>query len=237
MMQYRGCVICLSLAWMLAGCKENVESSLIDDASPSEMGAYQESDAGISEGVRGSTGPLLDVGKREVDLEKGLSLAIETEDAAIPVDPFAGQIATPDFYTIAQYDIERDPAVDLISTITRAEREQKRILLQVGGDWCHWCGRLAEIMIKRERVRTLLDDNFLIMKVASQSKYAESFLSGYPSINAYPFIYVLSTKGELLHAQDMEMLEQGEGYDEAALVEFLKTWSGPSVASSVDCAG
>ena len=132
--------------------------------------------------------------------------------------------ALPEFYTVAAYDVDRDPDADLSMTISKAQQQQKRILLQVGGDWCNWCGRLAEFMRKRERVRTLLDQHFLIMKVASQSKHADAFLADYPKINAYPFVYVLSPAGELLHAQDMEELELGEGYNEEAFVEFLVDW-------------
>ena len=84
---------------------------------------------------------------------------------------------------------------------------------------------MAEFIRKRERVRVLLDQHFLIMKVASQSKHADAFLGNYPKINAYPFVYVLSPAGELLHAQDMEELELGEGYDEEAFVEFLVAWA------------
>ena len=130
----------------------------------------------------------------------------------------------PNFYTVPAYDVGRDPAADLIMTITKAKQEQKRILLQVGGDWCNWCGRLAEFMRERQTVRSLLDQHFLIMKVASQSQYADAFLADYPKINAYPFVYVLSPAGELPHSQDMEKLELGEGYDEEAFVDFLEAW-------------
>ncbi len=115
----------------------------------------------------------------------------------------------PMFYTVAAYDVNRDPVDDLRMTVRKANQEQKRILLQVGGDWCNWCGRLADFIRERERVRTLLEQHFLIMKVASQSKFADDFLADYPKINAYPFVYVLSAAGELLHSQDMGELELG----------------------------
>ena len=140
-------------------------------------------------------------------------------------------LQTPQFYTVAAYDVDRDPAADLVKTVARAKLEQKRILLQVGGDWCNWCGRLAEFMKDRQQVRNLLDQHFLIMKVASQSACADEFLKEYPEINAYPFVYVLSSAGELLHSQDMEELELGEGYDEEAFVKFLEAW-GASLADS-----
>ncbi len=38
-------------------------------------------------------------------------------------------------YTVASYDPARDAAADLTLTVARAEREGKRILLEVGGQW------------------------------------------------------------------------------------------------------
>lgn len=153
--------------------------------------------------------------------------SVSDPSGRIPIvgnDESGRELDVPMFYTVAAYDVNRDPAADLIMTISKAKQENKRILLQVGGDWCNWCGRLAEFMSKRESVRALLDQHFLIMKVASQSKYADAFLADYPKINAYPFIYVLSPAGELLHSQDMEQLELDEGYDEEAFVDFLEAW-------------
>ena len=130
----------------------------------------------------------------------------------------------PGFYSVPQYDERRDPAVDLAMTTKTAQETQKRILIQVGGDWCNWCGRLSETLVQSAEVRSLLEEKFLIMKVASQTEYSEPFLADYPRINSYPHMFVLSAKGELLHSQDMEELEQGEGYDEDALLEFLEAW-------------
>ena len=45
-------------------------------------------------------------------------------------------------YTVPQYNPEADPAVDLAMTAKRAQAEHKRIILQVGGEWCQFCHRL-----------------------------------------------------------------------------------------------
>lgn len=48
------------------------------------------------------------------------------------------------FYTVAEYGIDRDPAADLKATVERAQAGGKRILIQVGGEWCGWCKLLEE---------------------------------------------------------------------------------------------
>ncbi len=38
-------------------------------------------------------------------------------------------------YSIAEYDPQRNAAQDLAATVVQAQKEGKRILLEVGGDW------------------------------------------------------------------------------------------------------
>lgn len=215
--------VCFALVWLFvvssAGC--DVRSELGQGRGVSGGDQAQRPVEAMSR----SSGPSLE--KPAVDVSVDLPTSTIGSAGGVSSVPDADselESAIPMFYTVAVYDVDRDPAVDLSMTISKAQQQQKRILLQVGGDWCNWCGRLAEFMRKRGRVRTLLDQHFLIMKVASQSKHADAFLANYPTINAYPFVYVLSPAGELLHAQDMEELELGDGYDEEAFVDFLNAW-------------
>lgn len=39
-------------------------------------------------------------------------------------------------YTVDVYDPERNPADDLKAAVARAKKEKKRVLVQVGGEWC-----------------------------------------------------------------------------------------------------
>ncbi len=216
--------ICLVLVCVLAssvaGCSGRSESG-----EDGEVSAAEQSAAPVEVASRGS-GVLDETGAAGGSNEGAPSVSEALDGIDIVSNEQSGaELDVPMFYTVAEYDGDRDPAADLIMTISKAQQGEKRILLQVGGDWCNWCGRLADFMRERESVRNLLDQHFLIMKVASQSKFADAFLSGYPEINAYPFVYVLSPAGELLHSQDMEELELGERYDEEAFVDFLEAWS------------
>ena len=212
-------LVCV-LASSLAGCGGRSESIQDGDVSVGEQLETPVEVASRGSGVLDETGAA--DGSNEGT--PSVSEALEEIDS-VSNEQSGAELDVPMFYTVAEYDGDRDPAADLIMTISKAQQGEKRILLQVGGNWCNWCGRLADFMRERESVRNLLDQHFLIMKVASQSKFADAFLSGYPKINAYPFVYVLSPDGELLHAQDMEELELGEGYDEEAFVDFLEAWS------------
>lgn len=129
------------------------------------------------------------------------------------------------FYVVAEYDPERNPSEDLERAVERAKSENKRILLEVGGEWCVWCHLLHDFLISHERVTAALDDGFLVIRVNyGPANENETFLSRFPEISGYPHIFVLDTDGSLLHSQRTELLEEGRSYNEAAVLSFLDKW-------------
>jgi thiol:disulfide interchange protein len=134
-----------------------------------------------------------------------------------------------DFYTVAHYDITRNPADDLAATIKRAKAENKRILVQVGGDWCGWCKLMSRFIEANDKVREKIRSNYLVMKVTYDSQQPnEAFLSQYPQIPGYPHLFVLESDGKLLHSQGTAQLEEGNGYNEQLYLAFLDKWKTPN---------
>ena len=130
------------------------------------------------------------------------------------------------FFTVAQYDPARDPVTDLEMTVQRAQAEDKRILLDVGGDWCSWCHALDAYIQQNEAVREALQRHFLIMKVNyGKENSNQAFLSQYPEIPGYPHLYVLERDGTFLHSQGTASLEKGLSYNEEVFLAFLKKWT------------
>jgi len=129
------------------------------------------------------------------------------------------------FYTVEHYGDDRNTEEDLTRTIARARTEKKRILLQVGGEWCGWCKLLTSFIEKNDSVRSSLEKNYLLMKVTyTQKQPNEAFLSAYPKIVGYPHLFVLDDDGKLLHSQDTSPLEEGKGYSEGRILAFLEEW-------------
>lgn len=129
------------------------------------------------------------------------------------------------FYTVSTYDESLDPNIDFAKTISRAESENKRVILQVGGDWCGWCSLITDYMSTNATVRSHLEKNFVVMKVTFPGEYADDFLSKYPKCEAYPHLFVLDGNGDFLHSQGTSELEKGKGYDEEAFMAFLTQWT------------
>ncbi len=127
---------------------------------------------------------------------------------------------------VTEFDPARDPAKDVNEAVKEAEKLNKRILLDVGGDWCIWCYRLDHFIEINRDVKTFLDNKFILVKINfSKDNKNEKFLSQYPEIPGYPHYFVLEKDGKFLHSQNTGELEEGKGYSQEKILAFLKKWS------------
>jgi thiol:disulfide interchange protein len=127
-----------------------------------------------------------------------------------------------------KFDPTRDPAKDLAAAIKKAQKENKRILLDVGGEWCGWCKLLDNYFIEKKEIGALLNKNYVLVKVNySEENKNEAFLGAFPKITGYPHFFVLEKDGKFLHSQDTALLEEGQGYSDEKMTAFLKKWSPP----------
>ena len=100
------------------------------------------------------------------------------------------------------------------------------MLVDVGGEWCAWCHIMDSFFAANEQARALRDANYVWLKVNwSKENKNEALLSKWPRIDGYPHLFVLDADGSLVHSQDTSLLEQGQGYDAAKFVAFLRAWT------------
>ncbi len=129
-------------------------------------------------------------------------------------------------YEREKFDPNRDAEKDIHAAIEEAKKTDKRILLDVGGEWCIWCHRLDEFFAENEDVNNFLHENFVVVKVNySPENKNEKVLSKYPEIPGYPHFFVLDTNGKFLHSQGTGELEKGKGHDREKMMAFLKKWA------------
>ncbi len=126
-----------------------------------------------------------------------------------------------------KFDPTRDPAKDIADAVKTAQKKNKRILLDVGGEWCGWCHKLDKFFIENLEAAKILKDKYIVVKVNfSQENKNEALLSKYPKINGYPHLFVLDKNGKLLHSLDTGLLETGDHHDPAKVIPFLQKWAG-----------
>lgn len=131
--------------------------------------------------------------------------------------------------TREMFDPKRDAAKDIDAAIKSAQKSNKRILLDVGGEWCIWCRKLDQFFIDNKDCAEIVKKNFVVVKVNfSPENENKEVLSKYPKINGYPHLFVLDKSGKLLHSQDTGLLETGDHHDHDKVMTFLKKWSVPA---------
>jgi len=128
--------------------------------------------------------------------------------------------------TAEKFDPTRNPFDDLKITVENAQQSNKRIILDVGGEWCIWCHRIDAFMRGTEEIKTSLEKNFIVLKINySKENKNENFLSQYPKVEGYPHFFVLDKNGKLLHSQNTGDLEKDKDYDKEKFIEVLNKWA------------
>ncbi len=124
------------------------------------------------------------------------------------------------------FDPSRDAAADLAAGLKLATKEKKRVLVDVGGNWCGWCHKLDKLFKSDAEIAKVLKAKYVIVKINfSPENENKAVLSKFPTISGYPHLFVLDAKGKLLHSQDTGLLETGPAHDPEKVMDFLKKWA------------
>ena len=155
-------------------------------------------------------------------------LALSLIFAATPALAQTADDAAPKKQERVKFDPKRDPAKDLQAAVVKAKKENKRILLDVGGEWCGWCKLLDQYFIDKKDIGAYLNTNYIVVKVNfSPENENKAFLGAFPKIEGYPHFFVLEKDGKFLHSQNTALLEEGQGYSDEKMMTFLKKWAPP----------
>jgi thiol:disulfide interchange protein len=124
------------------------------------------------------------------------------------------------------FDPARDARADVAQAVALAKAQGKRVIVDVGGEWCPWCHVMERFIAANPDVRALIDARYVWVKVnVSPENRNEALLSRWPSIAGYPHLFVLDADGTLLHSQNTAVLEAGKGYDKAKFVALLRRFA------------
>lgn len=130
-----------------------------------------------------------------------------------------------------KFDPVRDAKKDIRDAISQAKKNNKRILLDVGGEWCIWCHRLDSLFLQNKDLADYLNKHYVVVKInVSKENKNDELLSKYPKVAGYPHFFVLNRNGKLLHSQDTGELEYPKdypikGHDKKKVFDFLRKWA------------
>lgn len=126
------------------------------------------------------------------------------------------------------YDDQADAMKQIQTAVHQAQQSDKYVFCQVGGNWCPWCLRFAAFVESDTAVNKAMYDNFVYVHVnwSKENKNPEAMkYLGNPARFGFPVFVILNEKGEPIHIQNSAYLEEGKGYSEQKVVEFLNAWT------------
>ena len=127
------------------------------------------------------------------------------------------------------YNPQADAAKDIALAVKQAKASKKFVLVQAGGNWCKWCIEFARFAKADNQIDSVIKSSFIWyhLNYSKENENKTMFRKlEYPQRFGYPTFIILNGKGERVHTQNSEYLEDGKGsYDKRKVQSFLEQWS------------
>ncbi len=102
------------------------------------------------------------------------------------------------------YNPEANAEQQIKTAVAEAAKENKHVLVQIGGNWCIWCVRFHNLENSNDTLKQLVNDNYVVVYLNySKENKNEKMLAklGYPQRFGFPVFVVLDKKGNRIHTQ------------------------------------
>ena len=127
------------------------------------------------------------------------------------------------------YHPDANAEKDIAAAIKKAKAENKYVLLQGGGNWCSWCIEFARFCKADQKIDSVINAGFVWyhLNYSKENENKAVFAKyDYAQRFGFPTFIILNEKGERIHTQNSEYLEDGKkSYDQRKVQAFLEMWS------------
>ncbi len=125
------------------------------------------------------------------------------------------------------YDESADASKQVADALALAKKENKRVLLQFGANWCGWCHRLHDLCQTNRAIAANLKANYVVALIDVNNSHNDAAVQKYgnPVRFGLPVIVVLDADGNQLTTKDSGELEEGDHHSPAKVLAFLNEWS------------
>ena len=98
-----------------------------------------------------------------------------------------------------KFDPKRDAAADIQAAIAEAQRTGKRVILDIGGDWCQYCHQMDQFFQDYPDVFQLREKNFVTVLIFySSDNKNEKALSHYSKVLGIPHFFRVGGRRDLV---------------------------------------
>ncbi len=123
------------------------------------------------------------------------------------------------------YDVKRNPNADGRDALKLARETNRKVLIEVGGDWCSWCHIMDRFIKDHPNVESRLHETFVVLKVnISDVNDNARFMAAFPPAKGYPHMYITDSTGNILHSQDTADFRENKEYSEKLFMTFFDRW-------------
>lgn len=123
------------------------------------------------------------------------------------------------------YDEQRDPFKDAQAAIALAQKTQRNVLIEIGGNWCTWCHKMDAFLDQNPEIYQILHENYVLLKInVSDSNDNQAFMKSLPPVQGYPHMYVSTNTGQMLLSKDTAELLDNLEYSPEYWQAFLAKW-------------
>jgi thioredoxin-related protein len=127
------------------------------------------------------------------------------------------------------YNPAADASADIAAAVKKASAEKKYVLIQAGGNWCSWCIEFARFAKADKKIDSVINASYVWYHLnwSKENENKNIFAKyGYAQRFGFPVFIVLNEKGERIHTQNSEYLEDGKkSYNAAKVQAFLEMWA------------
>lgn len=126
------------------------------------------------------------------------------------------------------YNEKENAEKKIAALVKKANKENKNIILQAGGNWCIWCLRFNNFLQTTPELKTIVNENYIYyhLNYSPKNKNEKIFAKyGNPGEKyGYPVFIILDKNGKQIHTQESGSLEEGKGYSLEKVKTFFEAW-------------
>ena len=123
------------------------------------------------------------------------------------------------------YDPTRNAFDDGRAALKLAKETNRRVLIEVGGDWCMFCHILDRFIKSNPVIEKALYETFVVLKVNySEDNKNVEFLSNFGRIPGYPHLFITENTGKVIYSNDIRDMTVKGKLSKTRMFEFIQRW-------------